>query len=466
MPPAPLQGIADFSRLKWRFAHLRGERLRHFQRRECGRLVSLALRKSPFYGDLYAGRDLSDFQSLPTINKAVMMREFDRLNTEGIRLEEAMEFALSAERDKRYLGYYRDRYVVGLSSGTSGNRGLYLTDRSISERLPYVFLARSGIPWRLLPFRIAFFLRVFNQGFSDINGPLISLEHLPTMLPVGEAIERINALRANVLMGPPSLLRLLARERHRITSPVGIVVSYAEVLEAHERSSLERAFGARIVEIYQASEGLIACPCSEGRLHINEDLMLVELLDEKGSEVTEPGTPSRRMIVTNLYNEVQPLIRYELNDLAVLGEPCECGSGFRVIDRVIGRDDDILYFRRSDGRLGHVFPDVMSRWIITASGEIQEYMVEQHVPARILVRLELDRSADEDEVSLLVSRSIARGLEEHGFSPATIEIRTGPVERGGGKYKRFRRSFGLSEAEHPVPTTQDSDDPSFQPPSQ
>ena len=456
MPPAPLQGIADFARLKWRFAHLRGDRLQRFQRKECGKLLSLAMRDSPFYGDLYAGRDLSDFRNLPTINKAVMMREFDRLNTAGIHLAEAMGFALAAERDKRYLGYYRDRYVVGLSSGTSGNRGLYLTDRSISERLPYAFLARSGLPWRLLPFRIAFFLRVFNQGFSDINGPMISLQHLPTMLPVGEAIARINALRANVLMGPPSLLRLLARERQRITSPVGIVVSYAEVLEAHERARLERAFGTRIVEIYQASEGLIACPCSEGRLHINEDLMFVELLDENGRELTEPGVPCHRMIVTNLYNELQPLIRYELNDLVVLGEPCECGSGFRVIERVIGRNDDILYFRRPDGRLGHVFPDVMSRWIITASDEIQEYVVEQQVPERILVRLELALSAAADDVTSAVSRSIARGLEEHGFAPATIETRTGPIERGGGKYKRFRRSFGVSDSGRLVPAAQDS----------
>lgn len=436
-----LQGIADFASLRWRFAHLRGQRLRAYQRRALGRLVRFAIARSPFYRQLYAGLDLNDFGSLPRINKAVMMREFDRLNTAGLRLGDVMSFALDAERERRYSGYFRDRYVVGLSSGTSGARGLYLTDRAISERLPFAFLARSGMPWRLLPFRIAFFLRIFNQGFADINGPLISLRYMPTMLPVEEATERINALRANILMAPPSMLRLLARARKRIKSPIGIVVSYAEVLEEHERAMLEAAFGVRVVEIYQASEGLIACPCREGRLHINEDLVYVELLGEADRELTALNTPCRRMIISNLYNQTQPLIRYELNDLVTLGEPCPCRSGFRVIAKVIGRDDDVFYFRSEGNSLGHVFPDVMSRWIITATDQIDEYMVEQRDPDRLTVHLELHAGADTADATRRVGSAVERGLTEFGLRLPSIEFRVGPVQRGSGKYKRFRRGF-------------------------
>jgi len=443
MLPLPLQGLVDFIGLRWRFAYLRGERLQRYQAAAVTRILKLAVERSPFYRELYAGRDPGDVRSLPTIDKARMMKAFDRLNTAGLKLDEAMEFALAAERDKRYLGYWRERYVVGLSSGTSGARGLYLTDRAISQRLPFAFLARSGMPWRLLPFRIAFFLRIFSQGFADINGPLISLHYMPTMLAIDDAIAGINELRANVLMGPPSMLRLLARERKRITAPIGILVSYAEVLEDNERAMLERVFGVRVVEIYQASEGLIACPCRAGRLHINEDLVFVELLDEHGREIKTPGQPCRRMIVTNLYNEVQPLIRYELNDLVELGPPCECGSAFRVIAKVIGRDDDILYFPRSDGALGHVFPDVVSRWIITASPHIDEYMVEQPEPGKLVVALELSADADVEDVKTRVAQSMQRGLAEHGLAARAMEFHIGPVTRGSGKYKRFRRGYSL-----------------------
>jgi putative adenylate-forming enzyme len=445
MLPALIQGPVDFATLRWHFAHLRGSRLVRFQENALRRLVRLAIARSPFYREFYATHDTSDFASLPCINKTVMMREFDRLNTAGIRLDEAMSFALAAEREKRYLGYFRDRYVVGLSSGTSGARGLYLTDRAISSRLPFAFLARSGMPWRLLPFRIAFLLRVFNQGFADINGPFIRLHYLPTMLPVVEAIERINEMDANILMAPPSMLRLLARHRDRISSPIGIVVSYAEVLEEHEHRKLEEVFGVRIVEIYQASEGLIACPCRDGQLHINEDLMYVELLDEAGRELTAIDTPCRHMLVTNLYNEVQPLIRYELNDLVCLGPPCSCGSDFRVLSKVIGRDDDVLYFRRGDGTVGHVFPDVLSRWIITASDQIDEYVVEQPDPGNLLVRLELRGGAAAEAAIASVRTAIACGLSEHGLAMPALEFSAGPVPRGTGKFKRFRRQFTPQE---------------------
>ena len=242
------------------------------------------------------------------------------------------------------------------------------------------------------------------------------------------------------------MLRLLARERTRITAPIGILVSYAEVLEEHERVMMERVFGVRVVEIYQASEGLIACPCPAGRLHINEDLMFVELLDEHGRELETTGQPCRRMLVTNLYNEVQPLIRYELNDLVALGPPCECGSAFRVIAKVIGRDDDILYFPCSDGTLGHVFPDVVSRWIITASEHIDEYMVEQPSPGKLVVALELAANAEAEDVKARVTQSLRRGLAEHGLAARSIEFRVGPVTRGSGKYKRFRRCFPPPQA--------------------
>lgn len=443
MLPPPLQGIADFAGLRWRRAHLKGQGLRAYQQKSLARLLRLATEGSAFYRELYAGRDLRDIRSLPTIDKSVMMRAFDRLNTAGLKLDEVMAHALDAEREQRYLGYFRGRYVIGLSSGTSGARGLYVWDRAFTRRLPFVFLARSGMPWSLLPFRIAFFLRVFSQGFQDINGPLISLRHVPTMTPVDEAVERINALRTNILMGPPSMLRLLARKRHAITSPIGMVVSYAEVLEEHDREMLERTFGVRVVEIYQASEGLIGCPCSEGRLHVNEDLVYLELQDEGGREITEPGVPCARMLVTNLYNEVQPLIRYVMNDLVELGPPCECGSGFRVIRKIIGRDDDVLYFRRPEGTLGHLFPDLMSRWIITATDGILEYVVEQPDPGHLAVHLDLAEGRSEREVGQQVISAIRHGLTHHGLTCPDIKVlgKPGGIRPSPGKFKRFRRGF-------------------------
>jgi phenylacetate-coenzyme A ligase PaaK-like adenylate-forming protein len=114
-----------------------------------------------------------------------------------------------------------------------------------------------------------------------------------------------------------------------------------------------------------------------------------------------------------------------------------------VIDRVIGRDDDILYFGRADGTLGHVFPDVISRWIIASTEGIDEYVVEQPDPAHLVVDLELSGVVAPEQVARQVTDAIRRGLSQHGLASPEITVRSAPgVNRPGpGKFKRFRRGF-------------------------
>jgi len=179
-------------------------------------------------------------------------------------------------------------------------------------------------------------------------------------------------------MAPPSLLRQILHLTPQLHQPPRRIITYAEVLDKEEKWRIGQAFRSPVVEIYQASEGQIASPCRCGNLHINEDLVYVELLGEDGrTPVTRPGQRVSRMLVTNLVNTVQPLLRYEMNDLLVLGEPCSCGSKFRVIDQIIGRNDDVLYLTTADGTQRAVYPDLVSRWIITADEQIREFHVRQ-----------------------------------------------------------------------------------------
>ena len=85
----------------------------------------------------------------------------------------------------------------------------------------------------------------------------------------------------------------------------------------------------------------------------------------------------------------------------------------------------------------------MSRWIITATEGIEEYMVEQVGPGQLVLWLQLEAAVDAALVTRRVVESVRSGLAEHGLAAASIETRIGPIERGAGKYKRFRRAFAL-----------------------
>jgi len=445
-----VQNLSDLIRLNRRLYHDSPAMIARRQRNSVMALLAKVRAESPFYRDLYAGYvvdNLQDFARLPVINKALMMAHFDDLNTAGLRLDDVMRFALDKEMRRDYLGYYRDRYVVGLSSGTSGNKGIYLTDRALTERLPGVFLARGGIRLSDLPLRILFILRVFSQGFADINAPLIRLNYLPSMTEPDKIIAAFNQMRANILMAPPSLLRQLLPLAGRILKPPRRIITYAEVLEPEEKNRFKIAFQAPVIEIYQASEGQIGSPCRCGNLHINEDLVYVELLDQSDQPVTRPGQRAARMLVTNLVNMVQPLLRYEMNDIIELGEPCPCGSHFRVISRIVGRDDDVLYLRTKTGVQRAVFPDLVSRWIITTDDRIREFAVEQTADDTLTITLDLvgEKNAapadhtDAGIASRLRQRFAAELAEFDIVCDLTILLQPIPLPADNRKMKRFRR---------------------------
>jgi phenylacetate-coenzyme A ligase PaaK-like adenylate-forming protein len=65
-------------------------------------------------------------------------------------------------------------------------------------------------------------------------------------------------------------------------------------LEPETKALLAGAFQAPVVEIYQASEGQIASPCRCGKLHINEDLVYVELMMHRVGLSASLKTDGRR----------------------------------------------------------------------------------------------------------------------------------------------------------------------------
>ncbi|MCU0104614.1 hypothetical protein N7603_02975 [Acholeplasma vituli] len=413
------------------------EAINQLQWKAIQKMLEYAKANSPYYQNQYQNIDivtLEDFQKLPTINKQIMMEHFTDLNTCGLNKEDVMNYAVQKELNKDYLGYYQDKYVVGLSSGTSGNKGLYITPKSMTKRLPGVFLARGGIELKELPLRILFCLRVFSQGFDDINAPLLKLKYISTMTPVLDVIQKMNQDNINLWMAPPSFIRQVLPFKDQIRIKLKKIITYAEVLSAADKAQFEAAFNTKVVEIYQASEGQMASPCKLGHLHINEDMVYIELYDQNNRLITTPNVVGHKMIVTNLINFAQPLIRYEMNDMIVLDSPCPCGSHFRKIKQIIGRSDDNLWFYDQNHEPRIVYSDLFSRWIITESDQIREFQVTQKAISKLEITLDLIGDFDPKQLE----RRLLKELNELGLS-VEIHFSINPLSLPThfNKYKRF-----------------------------
>src|SRR6478736_2946336 len=117
--------IFHFIAARWRWRILRGKRLRRYQEKRARRIVRYANTHSPFYRHHWTSYDLDNWRSLPTVDKRLMMDNFDTFNTVGLKRDDAMEVALHAERSRDFTPALGG-YTVGLSSGTSGHRGIFL----------------------------------------------------------------------------------------------------------------------------------------------------------------------------------------------------------------------------------------------------------------------------------------------------------------------------------------------------
>jgi len=111
------------------------------------------------------------------------------------------------------------------------------------------------------------------------------------------------------------------------------------------KKRMEDAWGCDVFDHIGATEiGAwgFECTSKPGGMHINEGLFLIELLDlETGQPVEEPGKLGK-VVITAFDKMAQPCIRYDSKDVAMWGEPCQCGRTFRVLKGGIqGRIDHI-----------------------------------------------------------------------------------------------------------------------------
>ncbi len=196
----------------------------------------------------------------------------------------------------------------------------------------------------------------------------------------------------------PTLLEALLRraETEGVTLPsLREVGTFGEVVPPGLREALRRVWNVPMVDAYSAIEaGFIAIQCPAGvHYHVQSENVLVEVLRNDGSRAK--AGESGRVVLTPLHNYAMPLLRYSIGDFAVVGEPCACGLGLPVLERILGRSHNMMRLPSGDMTfprygsivLGKLFPLRQFRLVQTSV----EKLVLQVVPERPLTRDEEQR---------------------------------------------------------------------------
>ncbi len=428
--------------------------IRQRQHARLAEIVAFARARSPYFRELYRAlpEDVADPALLPVTDKKTLMARFDEWVTDrDVTLEKARAFvadpALVGER-------FQGRYLVATTSGTSGLRGIFLQDeRSVAVGNAVGRRARAGLGagdvLRLLrgAGRTAIvsapgghFATVASAARFRRDHPRLGwmLREFSIHQPLADLAAELGRYKPSSLTGFSGMLGLLAGEQEagRLRIHPGMVIAGGEALTADNRARIARAFHAQVRSAYAATEcGFLAYGCADDWLHVNSDWAVLEPVDADYRPVP-PGQPSHTVLLTNLANQVQPILRYDLGDNVLLRPgPCPCGSPLPAV-RVQGRAAEMLVI--PTGRGGHtgISPMLFGTLLDRLPG-IEQFQLVQTASTTLRVRLKPAHGADAEQVWQAVRDEIDRLLAAHNAGHVTLERAEEPPEQSpGGKFRR------------------------------
>lgn len=392
---------------------------------DLARLRRYAMERSRFYRRFHAGCESRPLEELPVLSKAQLMESFDEVVTDPeVKLSDVREFLAALAGYRLFDG----RYWVARTSGSTGSPGIFLWNRAewttvVASyaraqqwagidasllRRTRLGVVSSRIPWHQSAL----------VGMS-VDSPFVPVRRFDATSPIEQIVEGLTAWQPENLICYASMGRVLAEEqlagRLRI-SPRAVMCS-SEVLTPESRRRIREAFGVEPFNVYAATEPAgIASECERHRMHLFEDLVIAEVVDDRNRPVP-PGVIGAKVLVTVLFSRTQPLIRYAMSDTISLSDSsCECGRRFGLLGAIEGRAEDALMMMGAGGTSTKVHPNVFHK--VLEPLPIRQWQVEQLADSLLLRVVPSSASIDPD----VVIAALTRELEAAGAVAPPIRI--------------------------------------------
>ena len=366
-------------------------------------LLHHAKSKSPWYKKTLAKINIEDFtrerlSELPTINKTILMENWDAFVTNPKLSLKLVEHHLSKKTEEMDTLYLFSRYHVLSTGGSSGRRGIFVYDwdewitfHTAYIRFPLYNHARTHLITSQInanPKVVSLFVKntatVAYSLAKTFCRPDANKYFLPmAVMPLSIVISRLNQIMPDILTAAPSYLHKVCQlvQKGQIKIKPKIVFVSGEPLFYQTEALIKKTWPeVNLFNNFGCTEGMtgISCRANTDEMHLNEDLCIVEPLDEKNKPV-DKGVMGSKVYLTNLYNYTLPLIRYENSDeILFLNKTCDCGCEHQLMSAPRGRPGcDFNY----PGAI-YVHHSLFLGPLLLEKN-IQEYLVERVLPVNL-----------------------------------------------------------------------------------
>lgn len=382
--PARLRLGQDF--FYWYALHQQAEQWSQEQvdefKADCFRqLISEVSQTIPYYRDMFAGKVLPDLSDLPKVFPALTRDMFSAWRAE-------------MTRDTPLAGTY-----LASTSGTTGN-ALQFKHTLLDNKREWASICHQ---WRRVgydpltsvraEFRALVDAKGIVQAFPESTMIRCSILHLKSE-HIRHYADVCQANRVEFLHGYPSALFLVARQvldSGIVFSGIRGVLLSSEMVYPHQLDAIEAAFpGARIISHYGSAERVALASWCEHSRHYH-------FLPLYSHVEVEPLTGA--LIGTNLFNRINPFIRYRMSDVmsGVTWSSCRsCGRrGFPMVEEIRGREEDYLY-----SPLSGWLPPAIVTYPLKSLRAIHEIQLFQEAPDLIEFRYTVRQGGEAtDEVA-------------------------------------------------------------------
>ncbi|WP_299664097.1 CoF synthetase [uncultured Ruegeria sp.] len=305
-------------------------------------------------------------EALPIVDKTIQMADFGAFNLGDVSASTGWRCFETTQ--------VHGEISVGASTGTSGNRALYMI--TPQERLRWLgtILAKALPRFPFQAERVAVILPQSSALYDmAARANRLKLAFFDLTEGMEHWSKRLAAFDPTCLVGPPRVLRALAEADIGIKPR--IVYAGAETLDPVDREVIEAKFAVQLGQIYMATEGLFGVSCAHGNIHLAEDAVKFEF-EPAGDGLVNP-------IVSCFQRRYQIMARYRMNDLLRLRPgPCPCGSSLQAVTEIVGRMDDVFVFN-TGGEPIYFTPDVLRNAVLDADRSIDDFRILRVAENRI-----------------------------------------------------------------------------------
>ncbi|MCQ2795179.1 MAG: hypothetical protein MJ214_03130 [Bacilli bacterium] len=376
-------------------------------------IIRYAFENSKYYHNSFskAGLTLDNIDSfplekLPFINKKILLDNYDDILTDK---------NLSFDKIVNHQDQIDSKYHIVRSSGSSQKVGYFVYTQKAWNKLVIgtvrEFIKSIGLrkTLRMLFKKTRVLYVAITKGqhggyllFSSCTDQLnFEIKLLDINSPLQEWIKAIETFNPDYLAGYPTAICLLTKEiintRNKKMKIKGII-SCGEALSKPKREYLKSVYRCPILNLYDASESLLIGSATENSFYLFDDYNYIEIINDQ-------------LYLTNLYNYVQPLIRYRMSDYIKLiydkkakYTKCQIGTG---------REEDILWFTNKDGTKEYLHPLMFEDFCHQG---LLDYQLVQDKGDHFILNYVIDKKTDKKIIVSFLNKEIKAILDGHKLS--------------------------------------------------